>query len=110
LAPERKAEKESCKKELTLRHGRVWCWVSARRGPQRERQLVKVLTFNGHSRSLIECDGLDDLIGKVTPDTLARVSYTNHGAHERTHTWYPVLAMRESGCDFQFEGTERNAP
>lgn len=64
---------------------------------------MKVMIKNDGMRGLVECDGLADLIGKVTPDTFARVSYTNHGAHERTHTWYPVWSLPESRCDFRFE-------
>jgi len=58
---------------------------------------------------VVEFNPVEELVAKVSkmacygPGTFARVSYTNHAAHERQHTWYPVLSISECNCDFQFE-------
>lgn len=70
---------------------------------------TKTLISNsgGASGFLVEFNSMADLRAQVAPGAFARVSYTNHGAHARTQTWYPVRALAEVDCDFQFETSYR---
>lgn len=65
---------------------------------------MKTLIREGNfSTKVVTFSDLQDLITKVTSSTFARVSYTNNGAHGREHTWYPIICLKDSKCDFKFE-------
>jgi hypothetical protein len=69
---------------------------------------MKVLISNtgsGRAGRIVEGKNWKAIDAKVLAHAFARVSYTNHGAHEREHTWYPVRAIAngETKCDFRPE-------
>jgi hypothetical protein len=59
----------------------------------------------GSQGRIVLASSLPRLQSKVNRSAFARVSYTNHGAHPRIKTWYPVMALSETECDFRFETT-----
>ncbi len=58
----------------------------------------------GVGSHVIEFKSLVELIKRIPyRGTFARISYTNNGSHQRTHTWYPAFSLPELKTDWQFE-------
>lgn len=57
----------------------------------------------GSGGKLVQAANLATLPTVTAAGDFARVSYTNNGAHERAHTWYPVRGLAEVNCDFKPE-------
>lgn len=64
-------------------------------------------TGSGKGGIVIEFNDLADLATKIDhKGAFARISYTNHDWHPRSHTWYPVLGLLEGmKTDYEFETT-----
>lgn len=66
--------------------------------------MIQIKTHRGAAvyHRTVTATSLTNLIPKVDPSAFARISYTNHNAHPRASTWYPVLALEELQTDWRF--------